>query len=29
VLETGKVTLSGSASELLNDPGVRAAYIGA
>jgi branched-chain amino acid transport system ATP-binding protein len=29
VLETGKVTLSGSAAELLNDPGVRAAYIGA
>jgi branched-chain amino acid transport system ATP-binding protein len=29
VLETGKVTLSGSAQQLLNDPGVRAAYIGA
>ncbi|MBN2553085.1 MAG: ABC transporter ATP-binding protein [Spirochaetales bacterium] len=29
VLETGKVTLSGSADELLNDPGVREAYIGA
>ncbi|UCG00223.1 MAG: ABC transporter ATP-binding protein [Spirochaetaceae bacterium] len=29
VLETGKVTLSGSAAELLNDPGVREAYIGA
>ena len=29
VLETGKVTLSGSAEELLNDPGVREAYIGA
>jgi len=29
VLETGKVTLSGSAGELLDDPGVREAYIGA
>jgi branched-chain amino acid transport system ATP-binding protein len=29
VLETGKVTLSGSTEQLLNDPGVRAAYIGA
>ena len=29
VLETGKVTLSGTADELLNDPGVREAYIGA
>jgi len=29
VLETGKVTLSGTAAELLNDPGVREAYIGA
>jgi len=29
VLETGKVTLSGSAAQLLNDPGVREAYIGA
>ena len=29
VLETGKVTLSGTANELLNDPGVREAYIGA
>lgn len=29
VLETGKVTLSGTAQELLADPGVRAAYIGA
>ncbi len=29
VLETGKVTLSGSAEHLLNDPGVREAYIGA
>jgi branched-chain amino acid transport system ATP-binding protein len=29
VLETGKVTLSGSAAQLLDDPGVRAAYIGA
>ena len=29
VLETGRVTLAGSARELLADPGVRAAYIGA
>ncbi len=29
VLETGTVTLSGTAQELLADPGVRAAYIGA
>ena len=29
VLETGKVTLSGTAGELLDDPGVREAYIGA
>jgi branched-chain amino acid transport system ATP-binding protein len=29
VLETGKITLSGTAQELLADPGVRAAYIGA
>ncbi len=29
VLETGAVTLSGSASQLLNDPGVKAAYLGA
>jgi len=29
VLETGKVTLSGSAQELLANPAVRAAYIGA
>jgi branched-chain amino acid transport system ATP-binding protein len=29
VLETGKVSLSGTAGELLGDPGVRAAYIGA
>jgi branched-chain amino acid transport system ATP-binding protein len=29
VLETGKVTLSGSTESLLNDPGVREAYIGA
>jgi branched-chain amino acid transport system ATP-binding protein len=29
VLETGSVTLSGSASQLLNDPGVKEAYLGA
>jgi branched-chain amino acid transport system ATP-binding protein len=29
VLETGKIILSGTAGELLNDPGVREAYIGA
>ena len=29
VLETGTVTLTGSAEQLLNDPGVRAAYLGA
>ena len=29
VLETGVVTLTGSAEQLLNDPGVRAAYLGA
>ncbi|HET6450680.1 MAG TPA: ABC transporter ATP-binding protein [Spirochaetia bacterium] len=29
VLETGRVTLSGSAATLLNDPGVKAAYLGA
>ncbi len=29
VLETGNVTLSGSAEQLLNDPGVKAAYLGA
>jgi branched-chain amino acid transport system ATP-binding protein len=29
VLETGRVVLSGTAQELLNDSGVRAAYIGA
>ena len=29
VLETGKVVLSGTASKLLNDPGVREAYLGA
>ena len=29
VLETGKVTLSGTAQELLANPAVRAAYIGA
>jgi branched-chain amino acid transport system ATP-binding protein len=29
VLETGKVTLSGTAQQLLNDPGVKAAYLGA
>ena len=29
VLETGTVTLSGTAAQLLNDPGVREAYLGA
>jgi branched-chain amino acid transport system ATP-binding protein len=29
VLETGAVTLTGSAEQLLNDPGVKAAYLGA
>jgi branched-chain amino acid transport system ATP-binding protein len=29
VLETGTVTLSGSSEKLLNDPGVKAAYLGA
>jgi branched-chain amino acid transport system ATP-binding protein len=29
VLETGTVTLSGTAEQLLNDPGVKAAYLGA
>ena len=29
VLETGKVVLSGSSVQLLNDPGVREAYLGA
>jgi len=29
VLETGSVTMSGSAEQLLNDPGVKAAYLGA
>jgi len=29
VLETGTVTLSGTADQLLNDPGVREAYLGA
>ncbi|HYW85846.1 MAG TPA: ABC transporter ATP-binding protein [Spirochaetia bacterium] len=29
VLETGAVTLSGTAQELLNDPGVKEAYLGA
>ncbi len=28
VMESGKITLSGDAKELLNDPGVRAAYLG-
>ena len=28
VLETGRVTMSGKASELLNDPRIRAAYLG-
>ena len=29
VLETGSVTMSGTAEQLLNDPGVKAAYLGA
>ena len=29
VLETGSVTLTGTAAELLGDPGVREAYLGA
>ena len=29
VLETGSVTMTGSAEQLLNDPGVKAAYLGA
>ena len=29
VLETGNVTLTGTAQQLLNDPGVKAAYLGA
>jgi branched-chain amino acid transport system ATP-binding protein len=29
VLETGRVTMTGPSEQLLNDPGVRAAYIGA
>jgi branched-chain amino acid transport system ATP-binding protein len=29
VLETGRITLSGSGAELLRDPNVRAAYLGA
>ena len=29
VLETGSVTMTGSAEKLLNDPGVKAAYLGA
>ena len=29
VLETGRVILSGAAAQLLNDPGVKAAYLGA
>ena len=29
VLETGTVTLSGTAEQLMNDPGVREAYLGA
>ena len=28
VMDSGKITLSGDAKELLNDPGVRAAYLG-
>ena len=29
VMETGKITLEGSASELLEDPEVKKAYLGA
>ena len=29
VLETGSISLSGPSSRLLNDPGVKAAYLGA
>ena len=29
VLETGNVTLTGTAQQLLSDPGVKAAYLGA
>jgi branched-chain amino acid transport system ATP-binding protein len=29
VLETGRVTLSGSGAQLLRDPRIRAAYLGA
>jgi branched-chain amino acid transport system ATP-binding protein len=29
VLETGRVTLSGTAEQLLADPGIREAYLGA
>jgi len=29
VLETGTISLSGPSSRLLNDPGVKAAYLGA
>jgi ABC-type branched-subunit amino acid transport system ATPase component len=28
VLETGSITLSGTGEQLLNDPGVREAYLG-
>ncbi|HEY1090907.1 MAG TPA: ABC transporter ATP-binding protein, partial [Burkholderiaceae bacterium] len=28
VMESGEITMSGSGSELLNDPKVRAAYLG-
>jgi branched-chain amino acid transport system ATP-binding protein len=28
VLETGRITLQGSGAELLNDPKVKAAYLG-